>query len=284
MFYCCLYLRLLAFTHIYSHLLTSTHIYSHLLTFTHISLLLASTHLSTHIYSHLPTFPYSHSSHSPQAIARGFVPLLIINMQMPLYNPGYFGAHDGQGGSLLYFFSFPPDWHPDSVTNPAALQLLEGFFNDGLCADGTPARERLKLIPRVSNVDEWARVGPLSATEHRLLTTYNDKPVLTRPQQRFYRGPGYLEVWLQEACLVEYFHLMQVDLDVHTWNFIARKAFFNYIPKLSTVVFENAFVIQGNEVEELPEQVLGCVRVFRVNFGELARTHRFPLAPDDGLD
>ncbi len=49
----------------------------------------------------------------------------------------------------------------------------------------------------------------------------------------------------------------QVDLDVHTWNFIARKAFFSYIPKLSTVVFENAFVVQGNEVSELPEQV--CV-------------------------
>lgn len=73
-------------------------------------------------------------------------------------------------------------------------------------------------------------------------------------------------------------------MDVHTWNFIARKAFFSYIPKLSTVVFENAFVIQGNEVEELPEQVLGCVRVFRVNFGELSRTHRFPLTPDDGKD
>ena len=134
------------------------------------------------------------SSATHQATARGFVPLLIVNMQMPLYNPGYFGAHDGQGGSLIYFFCFPPGWHPDSVTNPAALKLLEAFFNDDLCMDGTPARERLKLIPRVSNVDEWARVGPLSATEHRLLSTYNDKPVLTRPQQRFYRGPGYLEV------------------------------------------------------------------------------------------
>ncbi len=146
---------------------------------------------TTHVY----TFTYiTHTTPSTQATARGFVPLLIINLQVPLYNPSYFGAHDGEGGSIIYFFTFPPGWHPDAITNPAARQLLEAFFNDGLCGDGTPARERLKLIPRVANVDEWAKVGPLTATEHKLLSNYNDKPVLTRPQQRFYRGPGYLEV------------------------------------------------------------------------------------------
>lgn len=36
--------------------------------------------------------------------------------------------------------------------------------------------------------------------------------------------------------------------------------------RLDGLVFENAFVLQGNRPEELPEQVLGCARVYRVDF------------------
>lgn len=36
---------------------------------------------------------------------------------------------------------------------------------------------------RVANLEEWARVGPLNTTEYKLLQNYNEKPVLTRPQQ-----------------------------------------------------------------------------------------------------
>lgn len=43
---------------------------------------------------------------------------------------------------------------------------------------------RLKLVPRVINIDEWVQKGPLSQAEHRLLTSYNEKPILTRPQVR----------------------------------------------------------------------------------------------------
>lgn len=94
----------------------------------------------------------------------------------------------------------------------------------------SPTRSRLKLIPRVANVEQWARDGPLSTPEYKLLVNYNDKPVLTRPQHRFYFGPGYVEV----------------VLDIHSWAYLARKAFSSYIPRLGTVVFENAFVIQAS--------------------------------------
>jgi hypothetical protein len=79
---------------------------------------------------------------------------------------------------------------------------------------------------------------------------YNDKPLLTRPQHRFYTGPNYLEI----------------DMDVHNYAFIARKAFYGFIHRLAPVVFENAFVVQGNRPEELPEQLLAAARVYRVDF------------------
>lgn len=46
----------------------------------------------------------------------------------------------------------------------AAVGLLQRFVNGGKEADGCPTRDRLKLIPRVVNVDEWATTAPLSGT------------------------------------------------------------------------------------------------------------------------
>ncbi len=35
--------------------------------------------------------------------------------------------------------------------------------------------------------------------------------------------------------------------------------------RLKEVIFENAFIIQGNSPEELPEQVLAAVRMYRID-------------------
>lgn len=37
---------------------------------------------------------------------------------------------------------------------------------------------------------------------------------------------------------------MEIVLDIHSWAYLARRAFASYVPKLGTVVFENAFVVQ----------------------------------------
>lgn len=55
---------------------------------------------------------------------------------------------------------------------------------------------RFKIIPRAVNVDEWAVKAPLSAAEHKLLSTYNEKPVLSRPQHSFIHTDTYFEVRL----------------------------------------------------------------------------------------
>lgn len=103
---------------------------------------------------------------------------------------------------------------------------LEAESSPFWCRQST--RNRLKLIPRVANAEQWAKDAPLSTAEYKLLSNYNDKPVLTRPQHRFYFGANYMEI----------------DLDIHAWAYLARKAFSSYIPRLGTVVFENAFVVQ----------------------------------------
>lgn len=101
----------------------------------------------------------------------------------------------------------------DSSPN-SEISLPPAYLSGMLCRDKT--RDRLKLIARVVNVEQWAKEGPLSGYEHSLLNNYNDKPILTRPQQQFFSGESYLEV----------------DLDVHTYAWLARKAFANFIPRL----------------------------------------------------
>lgn len=184
-------------------------------------------------------------------------PLLVINLQLPLYSPSLFGSNDGQGHSLVYYFALPEGWEPEMVENVAALELLQRFFHDGKEFDGQNTRDRLKLIPRIVNVEEWAVKGPLSGYEHRLLINYNDKPIMTRPQHRYFRGEHYFEI----------------DVDVHNYAYIARKAFYGFINRLAPVVFENAFVVQGNRPEELPEVILAAARVYRVDF---TRSRPFP--------
>lgn len=46
-----------------------------------------------------------------------------------------FGAQDGQGLSLVYYFSLPEGWEPSQVPNLAALQLLQRFIHDGKESD-----------------------------------------------------------------------------------------------------------------------------------------------------
>ncbi|BDA44255.1 probable protein ENHANCED DISEASE RESISTANCE 2 at C-terminar half [Coccomyxa sp. Obi] len=208
-------------------------------------------HISRHIQ--LPAPPILGAAAYSLPASEQIPPLLIVNIQLPMYPASIFGRSDGEGHSLVYYFGLPEGWDPAMVDNKAVLGMLQRFVHDGTEADGSPTRNRLKLIPRVANVEQWAKDAPLSTPEYKLLVNYNDKPVLTRPQQRFYFGPNYMEV----------------TLDIHAWAYLARKAFSSYIPRLGTVVFENAFVIQGNQEDELPEVVLACARVSRVDFGKV---------------
>ena len=88
----------------------------------------------------------------------------------------------------------------------AALGLLQRFVHNGAEADGTPTRDRLKLIPRVVNVDEWATTGPLSGTVRSPLASNRSRAFtacretisacVRRPQNASTRG-----CWLKASCI-----------------------------------------------------------------------------------
>ncbi|RHY32066.1 hypothetical protein DYB32_002895 [Aphanomyces invadans] len=88
-----------------------------------------------------------------------------------------------------------------------------------------------------------------------LLETYNGQPILTRPQHRFYRGDGYFEV----------------DIDAHLFNFVARKGLSGVADHFGHMIVDFGFVLEGQEDDEVPEQILGCVRLCKVDLKNAPR-------------
>lgn len=179
----------------------------------------------------------------------GVPPLMIVHLQVPVYAPSLFATGEGPGYSIVLYMCLREGTAEKAKTEPGrkrALDLLQAFSSQ----DTSKQRDRLKVVPRMINIEQCHSDGLLSNTEKKLLVAYREKPVLTRPQHRFYAGENYLEV-----CL-----------DVHKYAYLARKGLHSFRPRIKHLVFDLGLVLQGNQKEELPEVMLGGVRLRGLDF------------------
>uniref|UniRef100_A0AAV1UVI1 PH domain-containing protein n=1 Tax=Peronospora matthiolae TaxID=2874970 RepID=A0AAV1UVI1_9STRA len=172
--------------------------------------------------------------------------LFVINIQLPSYGPSMWGdgTYDGPGYSLALYWKIPDDIVKD-LENPTSttVKLLKCFLEAG---SDTSVTDRFKIIAQVTNQDECGITG----VSKRLLVSHNATPVLTRPQHRIYHfRDGSTEV----------------VVDMHAFSYVARRGIYSLLDKTSRLVIDFAFVVQGETDEELPEQVLGCCRLNRIN-------------------
>ncbi len=174
-----------------------------------------------------------------------FPPYLIVQFQAAAYAPSMFSSvYDGENYSLIFYFTLTGDLRRNmikSLPTSNAAQFYKAFAEAGLESTKTSYKGRLKGIPKVLNLDDL----DLGAVVLSTLKSYNGTPFLTGPvHQRWYQGANYLEV----------------DVDVHEYCYMARKAANAALPSFPKMSLEMAFVIEARTDEELPEVCLGTVQ------------------------
>ncbi|CAK9193582.1 unnamed protein product [Sphagnum troendelagicum] len=214
----------------------------------------ADLFLSSKKIDHVAQFvelPFQGLAKGPDSIPN----LLIMNLQLPLYSPTVFLPEiDGDGLNLVLYFKLTEALEKEIP--PYLSTLLKRFLDDDVdkvksfaMTSTTPFRDRLKVILHLVNPSDVQ----LSVAEENLVASYNEKPVLSRPQHEFYRGGNYFEI----------------DVDMHRFSYLARKGFDMFRERFKDCTVDFGFTIQANKAEELPEHMLGGIRLNKVDFGNV---------------
>jgi len=182
-----------------------------------------------------------------------YAEFLVVNQMIPLrFKSNLFTSAeaDGETLNLVTYIRFPPalgqDWRGDEEPCNAE-QLLKRFL---IRADqDANIAHCFKEIGLVLNTDDFKRSLPRALST---LLRFNGKPVLTRPQHRFYRPPDN-----------SYF---AVDLDGHQYTLTTRTAIANVIRHIPSLQLGYGMVVEARKEHEMPERMIFAAKLLHLSF------------------
>merc|ERR1711879_362028 len=96
---------------------------------------------------------------------------------------------------------------------------------------------------------------------------YNGKPILVRNRQVVKGGSG--RMFRGERHL-------QMEVNIRTWPYVARSALNTLFGNSHRCDLDVGFTLEGRTDSELPEVLLGNVRIARMNMKEIREVHFLP--------
>jgi hypothetical protein len=176
----------------------------------------------------------------------GFPRYLIINVLAPQYAPGVFtNLKDGQGFTCTLFCKLSPESLKLIESNELSpsLKLFKRFFEESSIS--SQMHGRLKCIGRATNTNDL-KFGRLLKG---LVTRYNGTPLKIHDgEAEYFTGANYFEM----------------TIDMHSFSNVTKNAFFQLKDMVKEIRSHFAFIIEGRENEELPEQLLAAVEIFNL--------------------
>eukprot|EP00468_Gymnochlora_sp_CCMP2014_P004924 CAMPEP_0167749498 /NCGR_PEP_ID=MMETSP0110_2-20121227/5442_1 /TAXON_ID=629695 /ORGANISM="Gymnochlora sp., Strain CCMP2014" /LENGTH=369 /DNA_ID=CAMNT_0007634661 /DNA_START=52 /DNA_END=1161 /DNA_ORIENTATION=+ len=180
----------------------------------------------------------------------GLPRFFIVTYMLPSYAPGFFSSskRDGHGYTVIFCFVLSKRSLVESKDTKGAIKVLRKFCAvDPNVSDKQRGKNLWKNIVKVVN---YEKLG-LGMFLNQYIKRYNAKPWLSRnPDMHKFKGDNYYEV----------------DLDIHVYNLVGLKFMHSLQPYVPTLVLDIGFCVQSEEDDEMPETILGCIRLSDIRY------------------
>jgi len=162
-------------------------------------------------------------------------PMLVLNCNLPSEEPDMLRASaDGPTYIVVIYLVISPatlEELMDLKTASPAVQLFANWCEKSE-ADAD-FRSRFKAMCVLDEIEKLGLPG--------FIAGFNGKPTLINKSGAFTRHPSYIEM----------------SINVHMFNFLAKKGLYSLHKKFPTFVLNVGFTIEGRDDSELPEVLLG---------------------------
>jgi len=169
--------------------------------------------------------------------------LIVLNFNIPTEEPSVFGkAEDGETCVLILYLVIAKhtinQLKDMNKASPAVKLLVEWCKKS---ENDFSMRSRMKAMCLIDDVENSSLPG--------FISRFNGKPVLITKSSTFTRFPNYIEL----------------QVNIHKWAYMPKKGLFSLQPKFPSLAFNVGFTIEGREDDELPEVLLGGVRINKID-------------------